>query len=100
MVRTMVERLAATGATCRGLVTIICSTTASATKAATRTYSAMDLETSMVAATVTTKEGASATDRVMVIMKATHGIACSACGCSTERETRATDTEAFQRTGP
>jgi len=28
----------------------------------------MDLETSMVAAAVTTKEGASATDRVMVIM--------------------------------
>jgi len=70
------------------------------TKAATRTYSAMDLETSMVAAAVTTKEGASVTDMVMVIMKATNGIPCSAYGCSIERETRATDTEAIQRTGP
>ena len=100
MVRTTVERLAATGVTGRGLVTIICSATASATKAATRTNSAMDLETSMVAAAVTTKEGASATDRVKVIIKATNGIPRSAYGCSIERETRATDTEAIQRTGP
>jgi len=49
---------------------------------------------------VTTRKGASATDRVMVIMKATNGIPRSACGCSMERETRATDTKAFQRTGP
>jgi len=60
----------------------------------------MDLETSMVAAAVTTKEGASATDRVMVIMKAANGIPLSAHGCSMEREARATDTKATQRTGP
>jgi len=78
MVRTTVETSAATEVTGRGLVTIICIATASATKAATRTYRAMALETSMVAAAVTTKEGASATDRVMVIMKATNGLSRSA----------------------
>ena len=54
----------------------------------------------MVAAAVTTKEGASATDRVRAIIKATNGLPRSAYGCSIERETRATDTEAIQRTGP
>jgi len=90
-VRTAVETLAVTGVTGRGLVTIVCSATARATKAATRTYRAIDSETSMVAAAVTTKEGASATGRVMDIMKATNGIPRSAYGCSKERETRATD---------
>jgi len=99
MVRTAVETLAPTGVTGRGLVTSIYSATAWATKAATRTYRAMDLETIVVAGTVTTKKGASATDRVMIFMKATNCIPRSAYGCSMERETRATDTQASQRTG-